>query len=122
VGEPPRSRAEIAIPDAIAPKIALDQPGRYLFELTVQNGEGQLDTAHVSTYASMPQLEITSNGQEVTVAGPADAEAFDLESSNGKPAFIQWHMVETPATVEGALKRIRVAATQVEQYFHLRKK
>lgn len=101
--------------------IILDQPGRYLVELSVQDGGGQSDVTYASVLGRLPELKIETASSEVRLTWVAAASGFVLESSDVLGPQDAWQTVSKPPTVVQEKNIVSQLPSARTQFYRLRK-
>lgn len=120
-GMPGASLASLSNATGSESTIILDQPGRYLVELSVQDGGGQSDVTYASVLGRLPELKIETASSEVRLTWVAAASGFVLESSDGLGPQDAWQTVSKPPTVVQEKNIVSQLPSARTQFYRLRK-
>lgn len=101
-GLPNQSQLVLTNADAARTSFVPDQPGGYLFELSVSTLQGETDRVYTTVRAVPPSLQIALGETSATLSWPATTLNFVLENTSALAQPTPWEDVGVaPASVQG---------------------
>jgi hypothetical protein len=112
---PPGSAAAIADPGAAITSFVADQPGDYVVQLVVNDGEldSAPDTAVISTLNSAPAADAGPDRAGVPLGGAVTLDGSASSDADGHPLTFSWSLISRPT---GSLAALTGATTPMPSF------